>query len=358
MSKKIKVLFLTQYGERDSPSGRQRVYQYLPLIREQGVLCTVSPGQKYRYFKNNYVLKTITIAILTTIKRFLDIFRIKKYDVIFFQREIYQKSVPPVFEWIYSRLNKNIIFDFDDAIYLDNRYIPKILGWSKEVIVGNNNLREYALRYNKNVTLLPTPLKEEEFTLVKKYRPKKKKEKVIIGWVGNVKPHLENLRLVKPVIKRLEEKYNIEFRIIGAMGNKDIKRIYKDVKCVKIIHSVEPKKLQNELIKFDIGIMPLVNNEWNAGKSGRKLLEYLAVGLATVSSPIGINADIIKNGKNGFSAKTEEEWYAKLEKLINDEDLRKRMGKTGRKSISQRYFLKPCSKRLIKIIKKVAKSEK
>ena len=81
-------------------------------------------------------------------------------------------SIFPIFEWIISKLNKNIIFDFDDAIWIYNKYLPKIIKLSRHVIVGNSFLKNYALKYNKNVTKIPLPIDIKRYK-VKKFRNKK-----------------------------------------------------------------------------------------------------------------------------------------------------------------------------------------
>lgn len=358
--KNIKVLFMTQYSGKGSPSAQMRAYNYIPLLEKRGFSCNVSPGQGYRYFHNHNALKIVVIGILTTAKRFFDIFRVRNYDIVYLQREVYQTSVFPVFEWIYSKLNKNMVFDFDDAIYLDNRFIPDILGFSKEIIVGNENLKRYALKHSKynkakNVTVIPTPIREEDVKLIKDYSKAKKGEKIVVGFLGNVKPHLKNLAMIKPVIKKLGAKHKIEFRIIGSLGNKDIGKMYADVPCTTIAHSVDVLEAAKEIVKFDIGIMPLEDNEWNAGKCAKKLLDYMGVGLATISSPVGMNADLIQDGKNGFSARSEKEWFDKLERLIKDNKLRKKMGFEARQTIIKEYLLAPCADRLAEVLARAAK---
>ena len=60
-----------------------------------------------------------------------------------------------------------------------------------------------------------------------------------------------------------------------------------------------------------------------------KLLQYLAVGLPAVASPVGVNSDIIVDGDNGFLATTEDEWYERLHALCRQPELRTRMGQAA-----------------------------
>jgi len=92
-----------------------------------------------------------------------------------------------------------------------------------------------------------------------------------------------------------------------------------------------------ELATCQIGLMPLTDDEWNKGKCGFKLIQYLALGIPAVCSPVGVNTIIIEEGVNGFYSKTNEDWYRTIETLILDRSLRKKMGKAGREKIVSSY---------------------
>ena len=67
-----------------------------------------------------------------------------------------------------------------------------------------------------------------------------------------------------------------------------------------------------DLISFDVGLMPLDDDLWSRGKCGLKIIQYLSVGVPVVCTPVGINRDIVKDGQNGFWATTPEEWVDRL----------------------------------------------
>lgn len=113
-------------------------------------------------------------------------------------------------------------------------------------------------------------------------------------------------------------------------------------------------RLDNEvatLQSFDIGIMVLPDNEWTRGKGGYKLLQYMAVGIPCVASPVGINKELIRDGENGFLATTEEEWYENLSLLIDNPELRKKMGMRGRDFVVRNYSFEVAAPKLISALK-------
>ena len=83
--------------------------------------------------------------------------------------------------------------------------------------------------------------------------------------------------------------------------------------------------------------MPLPNDEWSQGKCGFKGLQYMALEIPSIMSPIGVNSEIIENGKNGFLAENEKEWIEKLTLLIEDKNLRKKIGANGRQTVIEKY---------------------
>jgi glycosyltransferase involved in cell wall biosynthesis len=63
----------------------------------------------------------------------------------------------------------------------------------------------------------------------------------------------------------------------------------------------------------------------------------MALEIPAVMSPVGVNTKIITDGKNGFLAKTEQDWFDKLSVLIENKQLRKELGKVGRKTVIEKY---------------------
>jgi glycosyltransferase involved in cell wall biosynthesis len=89
--------------------------------------------------------------------------------------------------------------------------------------------------------------------------------------------------------------------------------------------------------RMQIGLMPLQDNEWTRGKCSFKMLQYMASGVPCIVSPVGMNADILKLGRVGLSARNEDEWYEALLTLSGDSELAHTMGSAGR-TIAEQYF--------------------
>jgi glycosyltransferase involved in cell wall biosynthesis len=93
----------------------------------------------------------------------------------------------------------------------------------------------------------------------------------------------------------------------------------------------------SELSRFDVGIMPLPDDQWSRGKCGLKGLQYMALEIPAIMSPVGMNTEIISDGVNGFLAGSDEEWVKKLSFLIDSKPLREKIGRKGRETVVARY---------------------
>jgi len=266
------------------------------------------------YHQKSMLFETVIRSIIRTISRLLDCFSARKYDVIFIHKETFPFG-PPIFEKLLAMFQPNIIYDMDDAFWThppefnqigkrirDKQKIHKIIKLSKLILAGNEYILNFVKQINPNVIYFPTVLNTEI------YQPRKElaDDFITIGWVGrwSSQDYLYNL---KPVFQNLIKKFdNLRFCFVGVSDDFTI----DDLPIVK-----QKWTLENEiasLIPFDIGIMPLPDDEYSKGKCGFKLLQYMALGIPSVASPVGVNSKIITDGKNGFLANPHEEWEAKV----------------------------------------------
>ncbi|MDA3886895.1 MAG: glycosyltransferase family 4 protein [Candidatus Delongbacteria bacterium] len=362
-NKKLNILGLSLFG-RQGASSRYRLYQYIPYLKKDGIECKVLPLINDRAYnillglkKVNKFLKPVIksyLVISALFKRFFHILQARRYDVIFIQKDV----LPSFYLFLLRKLNNNIIFDLDDALYenhstikpsffsldyiffkLRKNNLVKMLKCAKAVTVTTPYLAEYVKKFNKNVHIITGPIDSSLYIPLKKDH----RSKIVIGWIGSPVT-TKYVQDISEVLIELQNKYsNIEFHLIGAKKF-ELKNV--NIQFLDWSEETEIKLLSD----FDIGIMPLTDDKWSKGKGGLKILQYFAMSLPVVCSPIGINNQLISQGKNGFGAKSAEDWIEYLDILINNEDLRKEMGKNGRKIIEEKYDLKKASGYLAEII--------
>lgn len=360
MKTKVKqsILFISPYPNGIGPSQRFRFEQYLKIL-EQEYNCEQKTfwdkkSWDHLFSDSNFVLKT-WLLILAFAKRKLLIFSIQKYDVIFIHREMAHIG-PPIFEWIIKYVfKKKIIYDFDDAIwvlnYSDKNKIAKyfkspwkikyLCKWADTIIVGNTYLQSYAKQFNSNVVVIPTTID----TNYHKASNQSPKEKITIGWTGTLTT-LRQLEIILPALKELEETFDFDFIVISNENPKIDLKSYKFIKWCKTTEI-------EDLLRINIGVMPLFDEEWEKGKCGFKGLQYMALEIPTIMSPVGVNTEIITDGVNGFLASTKNEWVETITKLINNSTLRITLGKAGRQTILEKYSVEANKQKYLDVFKSV-----
>jgi len=344
-----------------SPGQRYRLEQWEPLLRERGVDITYAPFECTELnevvYKQGQIAKKLRLVVQALGRRAALLSKLTNYDVIYLHREAALLG-PAVFERLIHRSGVPIVFDFDDAIFLSykspsNGYLSylKFAGKTKtncrlaaHVMVGNPYLAEYARQFNQNVSIIPTTIDTD------KYKPVNIEDSsgpIVIGWTGShsTVQHLDTLR---SALAKLAQRESIRLRVIGT-PNYQIEGVEFETIMWRSETEVE------DLSAVDIGIMPLPDDNWARGKCGAKALQFMAMGIPTVCSPVGVNTDIIQDNENGLIANSEDEWIEKLSLLIRSRELRARLGKAGRQTIEQRFSAAVQAPRVYEVLESVVR---
>jgi glycosyltransferase involved in cell wall biosynthesis len=343
MAKKTIILCPYPYGK--APSQRFRFEQYIEaydLQKEYKIRSFYSAKGMEVLYGGNILLKLIYLAFFFVRRKF-HVLEALTHKKIFIHRELAPIG-PPFYEWILKIFGKDIIYDFDDAIWLSNvsdvnrkfdftKAYWKVkynIKWAKKVTVGNAYLKAYADQFNKNVQLLPSTVDMEN--IHNQVKEVEDKEVIRIGWTGSHTTAAKYLPQMVPVLKILSSKYKLEFAVISNHE--------PEIALDNLIYI--PWSAQTELsdlISFDIGIMPLGNEEWEKGKCSFKAIQYMALGIPTVLSPYGNNVEVVTDEKDGLFATSEQDWINQIVKLIEDVELRKSIGTEAVKTIQENYSL-------------------
>ena len=354
----MKVLFITPYPFDSAPSQRFRFEQYFDLLKQHDICYIQKPflshnTWKILYTQGKYVRKFFGI-LSGFFKRFLLLFSINQFDFVFIHREA-SPIGPPMFEWIITKIcGAKIVYDFDDSIWLPNtsgsnwlvgglkwhHKVGSICRWSHKVSCGNQFLVDFAKKHNPNVQLNPTTID------TKNYHNKIKDQqtdKVVIGWTGSHST-MKYLDSVPNLIKEIESEHNIEFVVISDLEPK------LKLKSLQFIKWNKESEVE-DLLKINIGIMPLTDDDWSRGKCGFKALQYMSLGIPAIASPVGVNKEIIDNNINGFLCEKEGDWKRALKILITDNERRNEMGLKARERIIENYSVSSNSPNFLSLFK-------
>jgi glycosyltransferase involved in cell wall biosynthesis len=352
----MNILFLVPYPLNESPSQRFRFEQYFSLLSSTGYSFYVQHFLDANTWQKFYATGNSMAKVWALLKGFMRrarcLFLLPDYDYVFIHREAAPLG-PPVFEWIIAKLfQKKIIYDFDDAIWLTDKTdegrfekllrwrkkVSSICRWSYKVSCGNAYLADYARQFNSRVTFNPTTLDTEHAHNPARFdkndmRKANNIKGFVIGWTGS-HTTLKYLEQLQPVLKQLEEKH-LEVCLLVIADQQPSLNLNNVV--------FKPWSKETEvahLVMADAGIMPLPDDAWTKGKCGFKALQYMALEIPAVVSPVGVNTTIVDHDQTGFVAGTAEDWMNYLEKLIINAPLRLAMGKAGRKKVEEHYSVR------------------
>jgi len=241
------------------------------------------------------------IGLAKIFSRLTAIARGPLHDLVYIERELLLRWTP-AFENLAMKMAPRSIFDFDDAIYLRHpEKIAAICSRATRVIVGNETLAAFARKHTDRVSIVPTAIDTD------RYVPGQRDGKTVV-WTGSA----ENLKYLAAIRPRIRQPLRV------VCNRKP------DFDCEFIPWS--PATEVSALRDAAVGIMPLPDEEWTRGKCGFKLLQYMACGLPSVASPVGVNPDII-----GDTGVVGEHWEAAIEKALSMD------GAAARARIQERY---------------------
>ncbi|OGK07724.1 MAG: hypothetical protein A2487_02455 [Candidatus Raymondbacteria bacterium RifOxyC12_full_50_8] len=295
----IDLLILT-FTDPNTASRRFRVEAFLPLLAEKGMSYVV------RGLSDGMVPRLATLASLPRCKTAL----------------LQKKLLRPFELALLKKKCSRLIYDFDDAVYLGNEKNRKrfetAVRAADTVFAGNKTLADAAAVLHGDVVVVPTGLD------VHRYRPQEKERAPTrIGWIGT----RYNTRELHSVMEALA----------GPARELSLGLVYVSDRNDPALDTAgwayEPWSETTEIARlasFDIGLMPLQDTPYARGKCGFKILQYMAMGVVPIASPIGVNKSIITHGFNGYLAKGPEEWTRALRALVTNQKLYRDMALKAR----------------------------
>ena len=337
MKSRLSVVCLSVYPS-EGPSTRHRILAYAKAWSEAGIALDLQPFLTHGLYRNRRrfgplwsLYKAIQFAFCT-LRLMVRLTLLARYDVVVIHREAFPLG-GPWFERLATRINPATVFDLDDAIWLpmplavnqralfwDSERVARIMGQCAAVVAGNAFLADYARRHNRFVHVIPTPYAD----LGGGVGGQRATDPPIVVWIGNV-GNEEYLDMVRTPLARLAREVPFVLRVIGSAEATAFRM--EGVNVQTVLWSEERER--DWLLESAIGIMPLADRDYERGKCSFKLIQYFSAGLPVVASPVGMNAEVVRHGDNGFLAQGEEQWYEYLKRLLCDKSLREAMGASG-----------------------------
>jgi glycosyltransferase involved in cell wall biosynthesis len=351
----MRVTAFTKY-DREAASTRQRFLQYISPLAEAGIELTCRP-----LIDDLYVRSLATgerwsrIRLLRSYgERIMELLRRSDSDILWIHGELFP-YLPLVFDRLVFRSGRPIVYDCDDAFFVpyeehSSGIVRKLLSGKVESLIagataatcGNEYLRNYASRFCKQSFLFPTVVDTEVYQPT----PCRKEGPMTIGWIGSPSTW-KNVRSILPILGDVCAQQGARFRVVGA-GNAAQSDVFEGMELLPWSEESEVAAVQ----AFDIGISPLADGSFQRGKSGYKLVQYMACAVPAIASPVGANNGVM-NTDCGIFATTAQEWRSALIRLLDDAALRRKLGSAGRDRAVEHYSLHVHAPRLIRLFRQL-----
>ena len=351
----MRILLMSRHS-RLGASSRIRSWQYVPGLKELGFDITVAPLLNEEYLRALYSgegkqLRSVAKAYR---QRVWHLLKSRRYDLLWIEKELFP-WLPAWIEVLISRIGCPYIVDYDDATFhtydlYSSRSLRALMGGKIDtvmrhaalVIAGNDYLAERARSVGaRRVECIPSVVDLRRYPLY----PKTADSCTTFGWIGTPIT-ADQLQVIQPALAEVCKESQGRLALVGS-GQIALADVPTEVH--EWTESTEARHLRT----FDIGIMPLIDEPFERGKCGYKLIQYMASGIPVVASPVGMNCQIVDEGTNGFLASTMAEWVYALSALRDDPDLRERMGAAGRRKVERQYCLQVTTPHLAKLLRSV-----
>jgi glycosyltransferase involved in cell wall biosynthesis len=339
--------FLLVVSGRDSPSTRFRILQYIPLLERAGHRCDVAYSfpQKYDYIPQiGWRLSQLLKKSVRHWHAWLA--KIRRYDAIVIEREVFDDDSIHIERRLRSATNR-LVLDVDDGVFLLHpEKFDQLARMSDVAIAGNRYLAEYLQDRCRIVELIPTCVRLADYPS----RPAEAQrvQMPCVGWIGNA-PNVALLQVASQALREVAR--IIPFRLL-VVAPSDEKLQEVDLTGVQVeFRKWSPQTEVSDILDMDLGLMPLpAGQEWMKYKCGLKLIQYLAVGIPGIASPIGVNEEILAGNHCGRAATHSADWTSALTELLPDAALRNQLGRAGRKLVEEQYSIEGNYPRFEKIL--------
>ncbi|OOY27831.1 group 1 glycosyl transferase [Thioclava sp. L04-15] len=355
----LKVAKLTKYGPLAAAT-RQRFDQYDTVLADLDCKTVAWPLLEDAYLKRLYAGEGHDRGYLA--RRYADrlrqLVRHQEIDLLWVQYELFP-FLPGLMERAVRLAGVPVVYDFDDAIFHNydlnrrtavramlGRKLHGAIGASDCVFAGNEYLAAYARPHCRDVQIVPTVLDAAVYKPISPPTAAADSASVI-GWIGTPSTWSEYMVPMQSMLAAAAHRRRARILAVGAAKDAQADPAFE-------LRPWREEAEVSDIQEMDIGIMPLTDTPWARGKCGYKLIQYMACGLPVIASPVGVNAEIVEHGVNGFLASNEAEWREALDALLTDSNLRARMGAAGRKKVEDQYSLQVWGPRVAQMLRDVA----
>jgi glycosyltransferase involved in cell wall biosynthesis len=317
-------------GDRSVPSSRYRCFLFAEELARLGIETRIVPAALRAGLRPRRGLWRDLVRLHR------ELMSVPRGDTIYLQRPIQSTPFVGLIAVHRALRPRRLIFDYCDPIFLHSPRKTRLLCRLADHVVSScEDLAAYARQYNSRVHVIPNSVPDRE---IAREPPTGSGTPPVFGWVGSARLHRSNLRLLFSGLRRVERP--IVLRIIGAEGEEDLFAELADAPNVELdlVGWLDRDQVPAAIAGFDAALLPVEDTPWNR-KLLTKMIEYLAVGLPVVASPVGENRRAIRDGFNGFLVSSPAEWGAAIDRLAASPAMRRELAANALTTARDRYSL-------------------
>jgi glycosyltransferase involved in cell wall biosynthesis len=351
----MRVLVLTPYPYGTTAGPRSSFELWERVLREADISLDYAVFETDRlheiiYQRGHAAAKALEMS--RAYARFLPkVPKARDYDAVLVNREATLIGPALVERWI-AREGIPLIYLLDDPLYIP--YLSPSNGWlsylkffgkvetlcrlSAAVLANAPSHCAFARKYNSNVWEIPSVVDADIYT---GWIPRSDRDDgpVCVGWSGSPST-VANLQVIRHPLKALSARADTELLFIGA----------RDFGLPDVPHAGVEWRAETEvddLRRLDVGLVPLLQTPWTRHKFYLKLVQYMALGIPPVATPLGSNPVVITDGETGFLARGDSEWQQTVGRLVDDPELREQVGRRAAEVAHQRYTLQANAEKIV-----------
>ena len=321
------ILFISK--GKTASSTRYRALQYIPFLTKDG-------------WEPKHI--TISGGLIPVVNTLI---AAHQADVVVLLR----KTFPMPIFWLLRILSKKLIFDFDDAIFCNTdgshsytrmQRFKHTIKHCDYVFAGNGYLASHAKQFNPAVEIIPTSIDTDKYHL----DSQKELQAFTLVWIGSSSTKKYLVDILPQLEKAAQSVPDLQLNNIS-----DFQLSSPILKINNIPWHAETEA--SELNKADIGIAPMLDNNWTKGKCALKVLQYMASGLVVISSHSGVNAEVIQDQVTGYLMKENEAWPELIVALQHKKSQLQQMGQQGKLFVNNEFSMPAVYQKILAILNRL-----
>jgi glycosyltransferase involved in cell wall biosynthesis len=357
----MRVLVLTPYPYGTTAGPRSSFELWERVLREAGISFDYAVFETDRLHRILYARGRAAQKTLEMMRAYVQFIpkvrRVDEYDAVLVNREATLIGPAILERWVTQR-GKPLIYLLDDPLYIP--YRSPANGWlsylkffgkvktlcrlSAVVIANSPSHCAFAHKYNANVWEIPSMVDADLYTGWRaiSHSPD---QRVRVGWSGSPST-VPNLQVIRRPLQWLSRRDDTELVMIGA----------RDFGLPEVPHTGMEWRAESEIAdlrRLDVGLLPVPVTPWTPHKFFLKLVQYMALGIPPVATPLGSSATIIQDGETGFLARGDAEWQRAVGRLVTDAALREQVGRRAAALARERYTLQANAEQIVAAFRSV-----